>query len=83
MYLLPHKHSSNQSMYEALKVFLFFVYETRNTSDNVRWVWSTMALVYRNIKVTTVTIDEKAAECQHEENKLTLVTIYNGHDVQT
>ena len=32
-----------------------FLYETRNSADSACWVWSKMALVYRNIMVSTVT----------------------------
>ena len=32
-----------------------FLYEARNSVDNACWVWSTMALVCRNIMVSAIT----------------------------
>ena len=60
MYLFKYgsnKHSSNHSAYEASQVLLLFLYETRNTADDVCWVWTAMALVYKNIQVGAITID--------------------------
>ena len=44
-------------MYKALQFFILFLYEARNTADNVCWVWSRSAPVYGNIHIAAVTID--------------------------
>lgn len=53
---LPVKHIWTQFKSLWLQALYLFEYETRNTGDNVCWVWSTVALVFKNIHVVTIIV---------------------------